>query len=528
VDVVDVVHRSEAEPTPPGVDWGSLIWPGGRPTGDTQVLADREAAAAAIAARAATHPGDGQRGRADHVWRDRPLVSRVAAPAAPEPADPAPVATATLTEEAPRTAPELEPWNPEATYDSLVRLLDELKALHPDEVAVLPRRPSRLAVRRPGRVLAAVAAAAVLAAGVGTLVVTHHSGGPPAATVAAPRMSTVLVTIDTGDTLAGANLLASDGAKAQEILLPSRLLVDLPGQGSTQLSAAPRSGPDAAAMAVENALHVRVGGTWTLDPTSLGALVTAEGGVDVTLTSDVLPGDGSAALSIGVGTSHLSGAQAEQLAVAIGAQEPEASRLARQQILLEAILAKLPTSPGQIVPLLAPTQVSGGLTPGSLAALLANVRKAVAAGQAASTVVPNTEIDSGSGTPSYGLDESGTATMVSTRLAGATLPVPAGGRARILVQNGVGTPGLGEAARAVLVAKGYSFRSGGNAFAFSTGPSVVLVPDSTPQSRAVGSAVAQLLGLPASAVELDSNPTTIADVKVILGADFTPRVAATP
>ncbi len=357
-----MVHRSDAEPTPPGVDWGSLIWPGGRPTGDTQVLADREAAAAAIAARAAHpdgtdrpdgRPEAGRRGRADHVWRDRPLLSRVPAQDRTgadldvEPAlTPASGGVATLTEDAPRTAPELEPWNPEATYDSLVRLLGELKALHPDEVAVLPTRPSRLAVRRPGRLLAAVAAAAVLVAGVGTLLVTHRSPHRAAAAVAAARMSTVLVAIDTGDSLAGANLLASDGSKAQEILLPSRLLVDLPGQGSTQLAAAPRSGVDAAAMAVENALHVRVDGTWILDPATLGALVSAEGGVDVTLTNDVLPGDGSAALAIGVGTSHITGPQAEQLAVAIGAQEPEASRLARQQILLEAILAKLPRTPG--------------------------------------------------------------------------------------------------------------------------------------------------------------------------------------
>jgi hypothetical protein len=117
--------------------------------------------------------------------------------------------------------------------------------------------------------------------------------------------------------------------------------------------------------------------------------------------------------------------------------------------------------------------------------------------------------------------------MVSSRLAGAVLPTPAGGRARILVQNGVGTPGLGDAARAVLVAKGYSFRSGGNTSTFAAGPSVVLIPDSTPSSRAVGTAVTQLLGLPASAVELDGNPTTIADVKVILGSDYKPA-ASTP
>jgi hypothetical protein len=328
--------------------------------------------------------------------------------------------------------------------------------------------------------------------------------------------------------LDGANLLATDGKKAQEILLPSRLLVDVPGQGSTQLSAATGSGPSAAAASIENALHVRIDGTWVLDPTTLAALVDAEGGVDVTLTNDVLPNDGSTTLSIGVGQSHINGTQAEQLALAIGSQEPEASRLARQQILVEAILAKLPSGTAQIAALLQSAQLTGALTVGSLATLLDHARDEIADGQAASTMVPNNEIDSGSGTPSYGLDDAATASMVSSRLAGAALPTPLGGRARILVENGVGTPGLGDDARGVLVAKGYSFRSGGNAASFGTAPSVVLIPDSTPQSRALGTAICQLLGLPASAVQLDSNPTTIADAKVILGSDYQPQVTPAP
>ena len=196
-----------------------------------------------------------------------------------------------ITESEPE--PELEPWNPEATYESLVRLLAELKALHPDEVAVLPRRPSRLVLRRPRRprrVVAGVAAAAVVVAGARhwwSLAITRRHTPPVAA--AAPHMSTALIAIEANGALAGGNLLASDDKRAQEILLPSRLLVDVPGQGSTQLSTAPDSGPGAASAAVENALHVRIDGTWVLDPTALAALVNAEGGVDVTLTNDVVP-----------------------------------------------------------------------------------------------------------------------------------------------------------------------------------------------------------------------------------------------
>jgi len=96
------------------------------------------------------------------------------------------------------------------------------------------------------------------------------------------------------------------------------------------------------------------------------------------------------------------------------------------------------------------------------------------------------------------------------------------------VQNGSGAPGLGDAARADLVPRGYIFRGGGNAASFGTGPSVVLIQDSTPASRALGSTIAGLLGLPASAVQLDSNQTTIADVVVILGSDFTAKAPTTP
>ncbi len=422
--------------------------------------------------------------------------------------------------EAPVAEPELEPWNPEATYESLVRLLAELKAMHPHEVAVLPTRPSFGAGRRLTRLVAAVVAVGVVVGG-GSLLLSHRSGPTHHAAAVAPRMSTVLVAIEANGSLVGANLLASNGSKSQEILLPSRLLVDVPGQGNAQLAQSPVSGPGAAAAAVENALHVRIDGTWVLDPATLSTLVDAVGGIDVTLTDDLLPSDGSGNIGIGAGASHITGIQASTLAVAQGTQEPEASRLARQQILVDALLTKLPTDQAQLAGLLAHAQVNGGLTPASLAGVLERMRAAVVAGSAASTVIPNNPIDSGSGTPSYGLDDSAAEAMVASRLAGAELPTPAGGRSRILVQNGIGTAGLGDIARAELVARGYAFRGGGNAASFGTGPSVILIQDSTAASRALGATIAQILGLPASAVQLDSNQTTIADVVVILGSDFT-------
>jgi LCP family protein required for cell wall assembly len=564
VDLAELVTPNEVSPTPQGVNWGSLIWPGGGPTGDAQVLADRAAAAAAIADRAARTGDVGgdwalehdvERDSDRHPDRDSDTeVSPSNGSTTSVEADPAPgrlggapdeatgghwkdlssavrqrpLIVRTEVDDAPSTETELEPWNPEATYESLVRLLTELKALHPQEVAVLPRGPARRRFRFPGRLVAAVAVVALAVTGVGALVATRHHSPRAAAAVTAPRMSTVLVTFTAGNTVDGATLLGNDKARTEELLVPSGLIVDVPGQGSTSLSDALLSGPTAPAAAIENALQVRIDGTWQLDPASLAALVDAEGGVDVTLTSDVLPADGSSDLNLGAGTTHINGAQADQLAVRLGDQEPEVSRLARQQILLEAILAKLPSAPSAVTALLQNANVSGGVTVASLSSVLADIRDDIASSQAASTVVPTNEIDSGSGPAAYGLDETAAATMVAQRLAGASLPVPPGGRAHVLVQNGVGTPGLGEAARAVLVSRGYIFRTGGNATRFTDGPSVVLIPDATPQSRALGTRMTQLLGLPATAVQLDGNPTTIADVIVILGSDYQPKAPTTP
>jgi hypothetical protein len=506
----DLIDTDGGDSTRQTVDWGHLIWPSGRPTGGSQVLADREAAAAAVARRAAGSVETLDWSAFPEVVRSRPPMVRTD----PDVAEP---------------EPEIEPWSPEATYDSLVKLLAELRQLHPQDNAVLPRTSGAGAVRRrPGRLIAAVVSAALVAGTVGAIAAHHHAGSGHHVVAAPPRMGTVLVVLSDNTAIDGVTLLAHVRGDTQEILLPSRLLVDVPGQGSVPLGQALTSGIDAPAAAVENALQVRVDGSWILNDVALSKLVDAEGGVDVALTSDILPPAGSTSLQLGPGTSHISGAMAVSLAAAIGAQEPEASRLARQQILLEAILTKLPATTAGIEALLQGAQLTGSVNVTSLATLLTGARADVLDGQAASTLVPTDEIDSGGGTPSYGLDTDGTTAMVSQRLAQVELPVPAGGRARVLVQNGIGTPGLGDRARALLVPKGYIFRTGGNASSFSDAPSVVLIPDASDASRAQGDAVALLLGLPMTDVELDPSPTTIADVKVILGSDFTAKAPTTP
>jgi hypothetical protein len=93
---------------------------------------------------------------------------------------------------------------------------------------------------------------------------------------------------------------------------------------------------------------------------------------------------------------------------------------------------------------------------------------------------------------------------------------------RVLVQNGVGTPGLGASARDRLVGAGMVYINGGNAEQFDQPTTLVIVEDASTESVALGEKVAEALGVPATAVQVAEDGQNVADVVVILGADFEP------
>jgi len=133
-----------------------------------------------------------------------------------------------------------------------------------------------------------------------------------------------------------------------------------------------------------------------------------------------------------------------------------------------------------------------------------------------------TEIDSGGALTSYGIDSGQVAAMMRSLLPGALLTDSGGEVLRVLVENGVGTPGLVELARAKLVAEGFQFVNGGNAATFDVAESAVFIPDGTAESVRRGEQVAAALGVPPSAVTASDRGQTVADVIVILGEDFLP------
>ncbi|MGN6242522.1 MAG: LCP family protein, partial [Motilibacteraceae bacterium] len=312
----------------------------------------------------------------------------------------------------------------------------------------------------------------------------------------------------------------SAGAGGSVVLVPTRLLVDVTGAGTVPLAEAAARPAPAAANALTDVLGLRIDGTWSLPAAGLAALVDQVGGVDVQVDHDLsLPSAGG--LTLPAGRQHLDGRTAAAFATVLEAAEPEQARLARFDDVLRGVLAALP---GQSAGAAAVVRASGGsstLAAPDLAASLVRLHDVVAAGSATYDTLPVRSIDSGGDVALYGLDTTAARTELGQDFPGA-LQAVGPGTVRVLVENGVGTPGLLDAARSRLVARGLVFRDGGNASRFGLATSAVLVPDATPASTDEGRRVARALGLPDTAVQVSARGQTVADVVVLLGADFRP------
>jgi hypothetical protein len=411
--------------------------------------------------------------------------------------------------------------------------------------ASVPR--SRASVRRWG----AAAAAAVVVLATGVAVVLNRGGADVEAATGASAASqqAIVVAFSLSDQAAkaaavppskkkgskpadaqpqagdvtGLSLLATGDGSAQQVLVPSRLLLAVPGSGRVPMSQSLAGDADAPGEAITDALEVKVDATWTLDSTALAALVDRVGGVVVDVDTDVTKGTQvGAAVLVGAGPQQkLAGAQAALFAQFLGTDEPEAARLARQDKVLRAVLAALPDSPARISTILG--DLPGAPTGAELkvvTTVIAGSRLAATSNQLASTVLPVREIDAGGTSVAYGLDDKAAGELVDSRLSGARLPVASVGRVRVLVQNGVGAPGLGDSARSKLLAAGLRYVAGGNVPGFGQKRTVVLLRDASSGSRQRGMAVARALGLGESSLRISETAPTIADVVVILGQDY--------
>jgi hypothetical protein len=225
------------------------------------------------------------------------------------------------------------------------------------------------------------------------------------------------------------------------------------------------------------------------------------------------------------GPQHLTGAQAVAFATFLAPQEAEQARLARFSAVLAAVLAKLPpTGAGQTAMLAHLGATSKTTLPLSrLVSFLGDLRADTAGQRMSFDTVPTRELDpGGNAVPTLVLDPNSARQLVTANFADSELAQRPGGPVRVLVQNGVGTPGLGARAGARLVAAGLTYIEGGNAPAFGYRRSYILILDASAASQNKGRAVAKALGLPYSDIAVTSQGQNIADVVVVLGADFKP------
>jgi hypothetical protein len=383
-------------------------------------------------------------------------------------------------------------------------------------------------------VVAGLVAVAVLVALVGGYKVWRSASGTPAPPPAAARPQTTLLlqVVDAQQHAIDTVLLAHDSRDQGTgfgALVPSTLAVDSAGGAGTFGSIAPGgsgAAGDNAATALSDLVNVTVDGSWVIDSAGLAALVDAAGGVDVDVDRDITVKVGNGIQTLAsAGHQHLNGATAAAYATYLAGGEPEQSRLARFSQVLGALLPQLPSGAAaraQLVSGLGAHSTSS-VKPSALSDFLGGLRSDAIGDRLGFDTLPTHALDLGAATPTLLVDPQGAAALVSSNFSGSLPAARPGGPISVVLQNGVGTPGLVAKARTKLLVAGITFVSGGNAGQFGYAKSLVLVPTSSGLGgQQKGAAVARALGLPATDLALTDQGQTIADVVVILGADFKP------
>ena len=304
------------------------------------------------------------------------------------------------------------------------------------------------------------------------------------------------------------------------VLVPPQVLVNVPGTGSTTLGQAlAASSPQGSRDALSDLMGVTIDQGWVLDEAALAGLVDLLGGVQVDVDVQVV---GEQGVGLGPGAQLVDGARALALLRFLAEGEPEQARLARLQEVLDGIVTALPPTAAEVA------RVLGALGEGSVptAALpdLSDLLVGLAAddddGRLQYDVLPVVDLDAG-GATTFRADVPAMNALVDRLLAASVPPGVREGGNRVLVLNGVGTPGLGDAVRARLVPAGFVFVDARNADRFGYESTQVLVPAATQEAQALGERVAAALGLP-DALVATQDFGTVADVVVLVGADFRP------
>jgi len=376
-----------------------------------------------------------------------------------------------------------------------------------------------------------VVAALVVVLLVVVVLVSSWPGEDPDQAVASvpdvPAQQTLALTFEDGTAargLVGAALVGVDSAGVSTLLVPADLLLTVADAGPISLTEAALLGGEPVRRGLEDTLQLRVDGVVLLQPAQLATLVDAVGGVVLDVTNEVTTEN----VLVAVGDDQrLAGAQAAAYAALAVDGEPGEARLARLGAVVQGLLAALPTDPADVGPTLQAAGVTAteGLVADELAQVVGSAAARAAVGNAEQVVLPTRELAAGEAAL-RGVDDEAARPELDGRFAGALLPVAAVGEVRVLVSNGVGTPGLGALARDLLVADGLRYAGGVNVTEFGRQPeTAVLVASQAEEDRDRGEAVVAALGLDAAALQINRETLVDTDVVVVLGDDFARAVA---
>ena len=345
----------------------------------------------------------------------------------------------------------------------------------------------------------------------------------PAVDVAA-RQDTLLLQVRGADGFSFANALlahdADEGAGSM-VLLPPQVLVNVPGTGSMALGRAVAASSEQGSLdALSDLLGVTIDAGWVLDETALVTLVDVLGGVAVDVDVQVVR---EQTVVLDPGAQTVDGARALELARYLAEGEQEQARLARLQEVLDGVITALPPSAAETTAVLRQLGEGSISTAGlpELADLLVGLAADNEQNRLQYDVLPVVDLDPGGEVTAFRVDVPALTALVDRLLSASVTAGAREGDNRVLVLNGVGTPGLGEAVRAKLVPAGFVFVDARNADRFDYATTQVLVPEATQEAQARGKRVAEALGLP-DAVIATQEFGTVADVVVVVGADFQP------
>ena len=317
-----------------------------------------------------------------------------------------------------------------------------------------------------------------------------------------------------------------DNGTAGSVLVPSRLFVEGPTPGSLPFGDTVQLGETGApGTSLADTLDVVVDDTWQVSDEMLAQLVEAADGVLVDVDTEILEEtpNGQQVVIVGEADGQLLGPkQAVAFANYLAPDENEEARLARFGQVLAQVTQRLPEDPQDLLTTLEEVGATENatLSTESLADFLLGYGDVGRGGDTSYQSLPVNALETGGRNPALVVEAEGLQRLRAGLLVDSLPPDSGGEEIVVYVQNGVGTPGIEQDAAALLREEGYDFFNGGNAKQFGYEQTLVLIPDSTPASQALGEDIAATLGVPATSVQVNGQGSSIADVFVILGADF--------